>query len=293
MEMHQVRYFLSMARLLNFTRAAEECNVTQPSLTRAIQKLEDEFGGPLFRRERSLTHLTDLGRLMLPHLERTFEAAQTAKELARGVGKAQVTPLSLGVAATIESETLDEVLVEVAKGLPGFELSITSGSSGDLLEQAMAGTLDLVIVEVPEDTPDRLETWPLFRHAYAMHTQMDHRLSQRNDARLADAASEIWIDLGSDGCSTLRQAAQGLFEPDIRHRADDLTQLRRMILAGMGSAFLPGARRDGRLSTVRFVDAEIVRQVALAAIAGRRRSVAADAFVRATRARGWQELASA
>ena len=101
MEMHQVRYFLAAARTLNFTRAAEECNVTQPSLTRAIQKLEEEFGGLLFRRERALTHLTDLGRLMLPHLERTYEAAQAAKALAKGVGKATVAPLNLGMAATV------------------------------------------------------------------------------------------------------------------------------------------------------------------------------------------------
>ena len=82
MEMHQVRYFLAVARTRNFTRAAEECNVSQPSLTRAIQKLEGELGGPLFRREHSLSHLTDLGRIMLPHLEQTYGAAQAAKSLA-------------------------------------------------------------------------------------------------------------------------------------------------------------------------------------------------------------------
>jgi len=69
MEMHQIRYFLAVCETLNFTRAAENCNVTQPALTRAIQKLEDELGGLLFRRERHLTHLTDLGRLMRPQLE--------------------------------------------------------------------------------------------------------------------------------------------------------------------------------------------------------------------------------
>src|SRR5882757_8481087 len=69
MEMHQVRYFLAVAETLNFTRAAEKCNVTQPALTRAIQKLEEELGGLLLRRERNLTHLSDLGRLMKPHLE--------------------------------------------------------------------------------------------------------------------------------------------------------------------------------------------------------------------------------
>ena len=62
MEMHQIRYFLAVAETLNFTRAAEKCNVTQPALTRAIQKLEEELGGLLLRRERSLTHLSDLGR---------------------------------------------------------------------------------------------------------------------------------------------------------------------------------------------------------------------------------------
>ena len=69
MEMHQIRYFLAAARTLNFTRAAEECNVAQPSLTRAIQQLEQEFSGDLFRRERKLSHLTDLGQRMLPLMQ--------------------------------------------------------------------------------------------------------------------------------------------------------------------------------------------------------------------------------
>ena len=64
MEMQQVRYFLSVARTLNFTRAAEDCNVTQPALTRAIKQLEDELGGELIRREGRLSHLTDLGNRM-------------------------------------------------------------------------------------------------------------------------------------------------------------------------------------------------------------------------------------
>src|SRR6266542_4007150 len=59
-EMHQIRYFLAVAKELNFTRAAERCNVAQPSLTRAIKLLEEELGGPLFHRERARTHLIDL-----------------------------------------------------------------------------------------------------------------------------------------------------------------------------------------------------------------------------------------
>ena len=78
MEMHQVRYFLAVADELNFTRAAEKCGVTQPSLTRGIKRLETELGGDLFRRERSLTHLTQLGKLMLPSLKAVYESAVSA-----------------------------------------------------------------------------------------------------------------------------------------------------------------------------------------------------------------------
>src|SRR4051794_2266927 len=82
MEMHQVRYFLAVARLLNFTRAADECNVTQPSLTRAIKQLEAELGGDLFRRERPAAQLTELGQRMPPLLQQCYDAASGARMLA-------------------------------------------------------------------------------------------------------------------------------------------------------------------------------------------------------------------
>jgi hypothetical protein len=65
-EMHQIRYFLALCKEFNFTKAAERCNVAQPSLTRAIKLLEEEFGGPLVHRERVNTHLTELGRMVRP-----------------------------------------------------------------------------------------------------------------------------------------------------------------------------------------------------------------------------------
>ena len=288
MEMHQVRYFLAMARSLNFTRAAEECNVTQPSLTRAIQKLEEEFGGSLFRRERSRTHLTDLGRLMLPHLERTYDAAQAAKMLARDIGKAQIAPLALGIANTIENDMLDAVLAEIGAGLPGFELSIQTGTSEEMIELGLSGALDLIIVEVPEDAPDRLETWPLFEHVYHMVTRAGHPLASGESITLDDIREEFWIEYCQEGAKALRDAAREAgFEPHFRHRADSPVQLRRLVLAGLGSAFMPPPRDRAQLAALRFTDIQASRGVVLAAIGGRRRSLAADTFVRASRARTW------
>ena len=97
MEMHQVRYFLAVAETLNFTRAAEQCNVSQPALTRAVQQLEEELGGLLLRRERKLTHLTDFGRLIEPHLRQLFADAEAAKTTAKKFLYLQVAQIRLGV----------------------------------------------------------------------------------------------------------------------------------------------------------------------------------------------------
>ena len=83
MELYQIRYFLALCDTLNFARAAERCNVSQPSLTRAVQKLEQELGGLLIRRERHRTHLTELGRLVRPMLGEVLAYAERAKSDAK------------------------------------------------------------------------------------------------------------------------------------------------------------------------------------------------------------------
>src|SRR3954447_12643598 len=101
MEMHQVRYFLAVADTLNFTRAAEHCHVSQPALTRAIQQLEEELGGLLLRRERKLTHLTDFGRLIEPHLRQMSADAEAAKSTAKKFLNLEEAQIRLGVMCTI------------------------------------------------------------------------------------------------------------------------------------------------------------------------------------------------
>ena len=132
MEMHQIRYFLSVCRTLNFTKAAEECNVAQPSLTRAVQKLEEEFGGLLFHRERANTHLTELGRAMQPHLERTFEAAQAARQLATGFKKGEVAHLRLGVSGLVSADAVACIWEKVQKAIPFVERRLRASAARNL-----------------------------------------------------------------------------------------------------------------------------------------------------------------
>ena len=82
LELYQICYFLNLADTLNFTRASERSFVSQPALTKAIQRLEETVGGRLFDRTKSSVQLTDLGRAMLPTFQQLFNGAQEAKEQA-------------------------------------------------------------------------------------------------------------------------------------------------------------------------------------------------------------------
>src|SRR5215471_8951292 len=100
-ELYQIRYFLALCETLNFARAAEKCNVSQPSLTRTVQKLEREFGGLLIRRERTRTHLTPLGKLVRPMLTEVLSHAERTRGAAKSFVNMAGVPLRLGITGTI------------------------------------------------------------------------------------------------------------------------------------------------------------------------------------------------
>src|SRR5262245_18715590 len=134
MEMHQVRYFLAVCETLNFTRAAERCNVAQPSLTRAIKNLEDELGGPLFHRERNQTHLTELGKLMQPYIEQVLQQSEEAKSRAKGFVGMKDAPLTLGVMCTVGPLRLVDFMRRFRERNPGVSVQIRDGK-GQVLQE--------------------------------------------------------------------------------------------------------------------------------------------------------------
>ncbi|HEX2590772.1 MAG TPA: LysR family transcriptional regulator [Rhizomicrobium sp.] len=296
MEMHQVRYFLAVCRTLNFTKAAEECNVAQPSLTRAVQKLEDELGGPLFHRERANTHLTELGRLMQPHLEQTYSAAQAAKTLATSIRKGSVAPLRLAIDTTVPMKPVVDILSNLRQSIDGIELTLGSGTRRAVLADALEGDFDLVVASQAGETPDRMRSWLLFREQCNVIVPEGHRFAQQASVTLADLDGEPMIERVdcclSPGFNEACQAAG--VRTEFRHRATSEDQLQRMVLAGFGAGvspptipLLPG------LVAVPIEGKALEREVVLATVAGRRFSVAADAFVKVARARDWSKAPEA
>jgi len=141
--MHQIRYFLAVSETLNLTKAADRCNVAQPSLTRAIKTLEIELGGELLRRERALSHLTELGQRMLPMLRQCYETALAAKMVAASIRKGEAVPLSVAVSQTVALGPFTLKLRELSWAFPGMQLKLHRGSGSEVGEYLKLGTAEL------------------------------------------------------------------------------------------------------------------------------------------------------
>src|SRR5262245_4709727 len=194
MEMHQVRYFLAVARVLNFTRAAEECNVAQPSLTRAIKQLEQEFGGELFRRERNLTHLSDLGNRMLPFMQQCYNSALQAKSLATSIKSGAVAPLSIALSIAVNIGLIVPFLTELVRVFPGLELRFHRGTGEQVAEALKKGEAEVAVAGELGESWDRLDAWPLFTEPYRLAVGSQHRLASRQSVAREDLAKERLLE---------------------------------------------------------------------------------------------------
>lgn len=295
MEMHQVRYFLAVCRTLNFTKAAEECNVAQPSLTRAIQKLEEEFGGLLFHRERANTHLTELGRAMQPHLERTLEAAQSARQMAAGFKKGEIVHLRLGVSHAVPPLSAATLLQAVLQAIPGLEVTLDDGPDERLVETALAGDLDLILAGDDTALPERIRSWTLHKEALVAVLHPGHPLAGSKALTLSDLSGLEVIEVTSNFiASRFRQfCTDKAVSPKYRMHAGSPSQALSLVQAGLGITILPRSMPvTGTLQSKPVEGLEIERAITLGAVAGRKFSPASDAFIKLARTRDWSAALS-
>lgn len=281
MELHQVRYFLALAQSLNFTRAAEACNVTQPALTKAIQRLEAELGGALLFRERNLTRLTALGEAMLPLLETSYQAAEAARAQAASFGRDEATPLRIGLSASLSVALLAPVLDELARLLPRLELSVERSTAEPLCERLRDGTLDVALMRAPERLADRLHRWTLYDEGLVLLMPAGHPLA--GSAPLPAGALASLALIGRD------DALDGMIGPSgpRAHRAGDEGSVQALVALGFGCAVAGERTALAPGLVARPLDLP-PHPIVLATMAGRPYGAAVDGFVKLARARSWE-----
>jgi LysR family transcriptional regulator, hydrogen peroxide-inducible genes activator len=289
MEMHQVRYFLAMAEELNFTRASERCNVTQPSLSRAIKLLEEELGGLLFHRERDSTHLTDLGQMVRPYPQSVYDQSRLVKRLSRDFVKKW--PLKLGIMSTISPDEIVDLIANIRAHHPEVELTLCDANARDLRARLLTGDLEVGIYALPGKEPDeRIHSIPLFRERMVLAVHREHRLVKTGEFPVQEMNGESYIhrvncEFAGYADEILRQKAVTC-KPVYWSERDDWTLA--MVAAGLGFAFMPeNAVKHPGVVGLPVVQPEFWRQVGLVSVRGRRYSPGVGSLVREAMRKTW------
>ena len=296
MEMHQVRYFLAVARVFNFTRAAEECNVTQPSLTRAIKQLEAELGGDLFRRERPAAQLTELGQRMHPLLKQCYEAATGARQLASSFKSGEVGALRIALTHSVDLSLVIPHLDQIKRQFNRLEFRFLRGDAREVGELLKKGEAELGIAAEIGEKWDRLDTWPLFTENFQLVFNRQHALASRAKLDFEDLRAEQL--LARNYCEDAERLSSSLREHGIDvdhgHEVSSERDLIELLEANIGVAVVPDTASIPptlKRAIVEGLDAR--RTVHLYGVAGRERTAVASAVMRMLRSSDWQQFIDA
>lgn len=290
MELQQIRYFLSVQKHGSFSRAADECDVTQPALTLAVKKLEGEIGGELFHREGKRLVLTALGRLIQPALEQAVGGAQNARSLAENFKLLKQAPLRLGLQTTIGPTRIASFLSVLHRKQPGVEITLEDGGWNALLSRLELGELDFAILSATQPLPDAFRCDKLYTEPYVVVLPAGHPLGRLPQVRLADVDGAAYVDRLS--CE-MREAVMALSRETgvnlyATFRSEREDWVEAMVLAGLGFAFMPAySIRSRELHQRPLVDPPVQREVIAVDVRGRVRSPAAKLFMDELKSHAW------
>lgn len=271
MEINQIRYFLHLAETLNFTEAAQRSGVAQPSLTRAIQKLEDELGGPLIYRDGKDSRLTDLGREVHAEFMRIDTALMNIREHSENSVHGRKRVLDIGVATTIAPKGFAGFFDHVLQQLPMTAINVHPLAIREGADAVLSGKYHACLLPEPPLPNPKLSIIPLFEERYMLACAATHPLATREMVSAEEIAEHPYIDRLA--CEFHGQITEHFMNRDAvmypRFRAEREDWVQRMVADGNAicimpehSAFLPGIvmRPVG--------DMDITRRVVLVTVSG-------------------------
>ena len=287
MELHQLRYFVAVAELRHFTRAARNLRIAQPSVSRAIRVLEEELGTPLFHRMKGNVALTSAGEVLLPWARRVLADVDGAALEVRELGDLRRGRLAVGATPSLTTTLLPPALARFHAAFPGVELVLHEAGSRDLVRELEQGALDVALVILPL-RHEVLETTPLLREELVVAVAPDHPLAPRKTISVADLKG-VPLVMFRDGydlrATTLAAFRRAGFEPTLALEGGEMDGVLRLAAAGLGVAVVPSLVIDpaGPLRAVRLAE-PLTRTIGFANRRDRRLTRAGREFVDMVRA---------
>lgn len=284
MELHHLRYFISVAETGNFTRAAERCHVSQPSLSQQIINLEKELNHKLFHRLGRKAVLTEAGTVFLERARRIlFEVDDTTRELHDSPGLER--KITVGAITTLAPYLMPQLLALCHTRLPHLEVNVREDFRADLTKAVLEGELDLAIVSLPVKDP-QISVEPLFEETLQLVVGKPHPLARKPEVSTEDLVNERWILLGS-GSSLASQiyrfCGDHNFQPKIGYRCAQVATVKAFVALGVGISVLPqvalSAEDRSRLIVKTLTDRSPTRQIGIIRHLQRYQSLGAEQFI--------------
>jgi LysR family hydrogen peroxide-inducible transcriptional activator len=241
MEMHQLRYVVAVARTGNFSRAAEQCHVSQPSLSQQIQKLEDELCQRLFDRMKRAVKLTPHGEAFLPHAVRILQEVDAAKREATDAQQLLRGTMTFGVLPTIAPYMLPEALAEFSVKYPGMEILVEEDTTARLLKLALGYEIEFALASEPIQD-GRLEVQELFAEELLLALPPGHPLTRKREVSATDLEGERLIVMKEGHClgdQVLSFCDRRNVRPSISFRSAQLETVQALVCSGLGVSLIP------------------------------------------------------
>ncbi|HET6326769.1 MAG TPA: LysR family transcriptional regulator [Planctomycetaceae bacterium] len=239
MELHQLRYFVAVAQLENFTRAAQKCFVAQPSLSQQIIKLEREFGGPLFDRTGRKVRLTDRGRTLFDRAIEILAAVDGAKRAMSEEGDAG--QISVGAIPTVAPYLLPPLLKRFLGDYPKTEVTVLENLTEYTIQSCLEGEVDVGVLALPV-TDEQLAVEPLMTEELLLAMAVGHPLATRRRVTMQDVSLERFVLLSETHClgqQVLSFCKGQSCQPAISCRSAQLLTVQELVASGHGVSLIP------------------------------------------------------
>lgn len=269
MELYQLRYFVAVAETGSFTRAAERCHVTQPALSGAIAKLEDDLGAKLFLRNNRVVMLTGAGQRLLEDSIPILKACNEVRANIRGEDVAKV--LRLGIVRTLPTHKLTSLLTALRADLTNLEIEIVEGAASELDEYLAMDKLDVALTILPESSIDSTNEMPIFQERYMLYAYSSHPLASKKEVALADLNDQYFIFRTScEICdATLALLREKSVHPKVACRTEQDDRALELVRAGFAVTLMPAIFEASGVKKIAISDYNVSRTVGLKWAAGR------------------------
>lgn len=243
MTLTELRYVVAVAKERHFGRAAEQCFVSQPSLSAAVKKLEDELGVQIFERGRNEVLVTPLGERIVAQAERVLQEAARITALARTGTDPLSGPLRLGVIHTIAPYLLPGVVAELRRLAPAMPLDIEENMTATLDQMLRGGLIDAAILALPYEAPG-IELIPLYEEEFKVIVPSGHPWSRRRTIDIDELDGEDLLLLSIGHCfrdQVLDACREFARVPSGGKQGNSLETIRNMVASGIGISVMPAS----------------------------------------------------